>query len=103
MLNHPICLTIRLFLQDLVRMLQQDSENFRELCLYFISTQQWSEAYELHQQTYGSSPAEAQNVIGELAVRYGYAVNAKSKSMALLATGSLMTIVLASLIVRVIG
>lgn len=53
-------------------MLGQESEHFRELCLYFISSKQWTEAYELHQQAYGSSPADAKTAIRELANRYGY-------------------------------
>jgi hypothetical protein len=53
-------------------MLGQESEHFRELCLYFISSKQWTEAYELHQQAYGSSPADAKTAIRDLANRYGY-------------------------------
>jgi hypothetical protein len=65
--------------------MDRDSENFRELTLYFISTRQWSEAYQLHRQSYGSSPADAKSAIHDLAQRYGYPVQvSRSPAMTLL-------------------
>lgn len=75
-------------------MFDQESESFRELCLYFIGSEQWSEAYELHQQVHGSSPAAAQTAIHELAARYGYARRHESASATWLAACGMMTCLL---------
>ena len=53
-------------------MVPREVDQFRELTLYFISTKQWSEAYELHRQAFGSSPSDARLAVSELARRYGY-------------------------------
>lgn len=84
-------------------MLDQETANFRELCLYFIQTEQWGDAYDLHQQTYGSSPADAKYAIHELAVRYGYAPVEKSASVMFFATCSLMTFALTFMYLQLVA
>ena len=82
----------------LSKMLDSADHQLRELLLYFISRHQWSEAIELVQQEYQTTPAIAKSTVDQVAVRYGYHRAARPLAIAVIACIGFSLFALAGLV-----